>query len=149
MRGMGDVFTDEGEAKLFWWGGGEAHRRKREREWDERGWEEWEVEGEQLNGAATNDIGGDSGGIVEGEVDGVNVEGNGGNVGDVGEGGGREMDGEGNVGQVKEGALAEGGSLLERKPLRGGRRVKKSKMSEGEKEKLALYMAKWLGRGPT
>ena len=59
------------------------------------------------------------------------------------------MDGGGNVGQVKEGTLAEGGSLLGRKPLRGGRRVKKSKMSEGEKEKLALYMAKWLGRGPT
>ena len=34
-----------GERELFWWGGGEAHRRKREREWENDGWEEWEVIG--------------------------------------------------------------------------------------------------------
>ena len=58
--------------------------------------------------------------------------------------------GGGGGGQVEEGNLTEGGSRSRRKPLRGRRRgTKNSKMSEGEKERLALYMAKWLGRRPT
>ena len=35
----GGLTTPEGR-EMFWWGGGEAHRRKREREWEDSGWEE-------------------------------------------------------------------------------------------------------------
>ena len=62
---------------------------------------------------------------------------------------GKEMDGGSGGGQLEEGTLAGGVPLKRRKPLRGGRRGKNSTKSEGEKEKLALYMAKWLGRRPT
>ena len=42
-RGVG--IPSPWEREMFWWGGGEAHRRKREREWDKEGWEEWEMTG--------------------------------------------------------------------------------------------------------
>ena len=131
--------------------GGEAHRRKREREWDEKGWEEWVMEGEQLNDAAIGGNGGENGGEnVDVKSDGANGGEIEGNKRDVGDGEGREMDGGGCGGRVEEGALTEGGSRSRRKPLRGGRRgTKNKKMSEGEKERLALYMAKWLGKGST
>ena len=109
------------------------------------------MEREQLNGAAIGGNGGENGGDnVDGKSDGGNGGEIGGNERDVGDGEGREMDGGGGGGQVEEGALTEGGSHSRRKPLRGGRRGRKnSKLSEGEKERLALYMAKWLGKRPT
>ena len=39
--------TDGGGAELYWGGGGEAHRSKRRREWDEAGWEQFEMEEEE------------------------------------------------------------------------------------------------------
>ena len=50
-----------GESKLFWEGGGEALRGKRTREWEEMGWEEWEMTKEMNEG--------DGGKMVEEGVD--------------------------------------------------------------------------------
>ena len=42
-RGTGRILTEEEEASMFWSGGGEALRYKRQREWEEEAWGEYKV----------------------------------------------------------------------------------------------------------
>ena len=137
----GGLATEWEEAVLYWGGGGEALRRKRWREWDEGGWEQWELEEEEPkeNGSAVS-----TGGEVR-----LEMEGNGGHEGeiDVRGVGEREMNVEGD-GEIGGEPLAVGEAPKGRKPLRGRRRGGKRSTTKEEKERLALSMARWLGIKP-
>ena len=139
------ILTEEEEASMFWGGGGEALRSKRQREWEEEAWERYEVREEEEIGAmgampmdtakvgareAVNDI------VLEEDVVGEAMLEQWGNVGD--------MDGGGDVGEEEGGHVTV---VPERKPLRGKRRTKKSIRKEGER-RMANMMSNWLGTRP-
>ena len=125
-RGRGEMLSEWGEMKLFWEGGGEALRGRRAREWDERGWEEWEMlkEGERTFGE-------------EQEGDTLSV----GDGGKVAEG---EMDVRGDVGEVEVITPPVRSRPSKRVPLRGRRRGKLEGTVKEEAERLAKSMANWL-----
>ena len=171
-QGRGTIMSKEEERKIFWEGGGEAHRRKREREWEMYGWEEWEVletnpnhsgpgfPQEHLGGpvgegeGASTAMGEGVDGAAERHSEGMGeAKGNGKCKNDglndrVMEGaGGVEVDGSGGGGSKQRVKLAEGKPKSTRKPLRGMRRKgRKNSISEEEGERLALTMKRWLGR---
>ena len=147
--GEGRLQTWEEEGRIYRSGGGEALRCKRQREWEDWGWEELEVIEEEVVGAmpmreeemgAVTKCGGHTmeDNDVNGEV--MKMEGNEGKGANV-----ENMDGGGDVG-------VEGGRHVkeapDRKPLRGKRRGKRSIKKE-EEAKLASTMARWLGNRPT
>ena len=140
-RGQGRLWHDEEEGRRFWGGGGEALRRKREREWETEGWEEWNMV-EEERGAAPSEEEHVEGNVVMDKV-GEMMEGKRGEVGD-----GSENDGGGDGGREAEVTLHKGRPTSKRKPLRGRRRGKKNGLGEGEREKMALLLTKWMGTNP-
>ena len=121
----GGLATEWEEAVLYWGEGGEALRRKRWREWEEGGWEQWEWEEEEPteNGSA----------VAKGEEVRLEMEGNGGHEGeiDVRGVGEREMNVEGD-GEIGGEPLAVGEAPKGRKPLRGRRRGEEKHNKRGE-----------------
>ena len=135
-RGLGRLQTWEEEREMYWSGGGEALRCKRQREWEERGWEELELIEEEDKGTMPGED------VMVREDNAVNDE----NVKDVRENGGRmvDRDGGGDVGAERGRQVGE---EPKRKPLRGKRRGRKSIRGE-EAERMAATMARWLGTKP-
>ena len=139
-RGTGMMLTEEEEASMFWAGGGEALRCKRQREWEEGAWEEFGVTEEEARGdlpTYTDKLGVEevNVGLMEGEMNAkvIEMRGSGGMVGN--------MDG-GGCGMEEGGGQVTGES--KRKPLRGKRRSKRSIREEGER-KMANTLFNWLG----
>ena len=124
-----------GEAKLFWGGGGEGLRRKRIREWEEGGWEQWVVE---------EDVQGNKSAVTNGE-DRVGNEGhgwtgeNGCNEGKVGEMRVGVVDGGGDRRELVGATGAEGEPRAERKPSRGRRREEEENNKRGEEKDSPLH----------
>ena len=142
-RGGGRLMGREEERKLFWEGGGEAHRKRREREWEMYGWEEWEVletnpdhtgpgfpqehlggpVGEGEGASTAMGEGGDGAAEILGECERRGRTRDDGGSERVIEGnGGKEMDGGGRGGSKQRVKLTEGRPGSKRKPLRGRRR---------------------------
>ena len=141
--------TDGGGAELYWGGGGEAHRSKRRREWDEAGWEQFEMEEEEQRetGSAVTTGEDNHGEIMEGgqgERGSDVVERNGG----IGEMEGEVVDGGGDGAEIGGDNGTGGRPIAGRKPLRGRRRGKKKRKAQ-EEEKMANYMSRWLGNQDT
>ena len=110
--------------------GGQALRSKRCREWEDGGWEQWEImEEKPVSAVQIEDVDkscdGDANSVGKMEDMVVNEGGNGGEV----------------VGETLPGGEPKTG----RKPLRGKRRGKKGSITKEEKRRLALYMSRWLG----
>ena len=133
-RGEGELPTNREEAETFWHGGGQALRSKRCREWEDGGWEQWEIMEERSDSAVqtcTNVL------VQNESCDGdENSEGK---MEDM------VMDDGGNGGEVVGESLPGGEPKAGRKPLRGKRRGKKGSITKEEKKRLALYMSRWLG----
>ena len=112
-------------------------------EWDEAGWDLWEVKEEiqRETGSAETTEGENQDGLAEG--------GHGMNGVDIMEGSGemdnRVVDGGGDKTKIGGANDAGGRPKTWRKPLRGRRRGKKQSISKEEEERMAQCMFRWLG----
>ena len=137
-RGEGVPDIDGGGAELYC-------RCKRRREWDEAGWEQFEMEEEvqRETGSAVTTGEDNHGELMEGgqgERGNDVVERNGG----IGEMEGEVVDGGGDGAEIGGDNDTGGRPIAGRKPLRGRRRGKKQRKAQ-EEEKMANYMSRWLG----
>ena len=131
---------EQGEWEQNW---EEPHERgKRRREWDEGGWEVWEMEETGVAAKISGRM------QVRGSQAGESVRGNdGGKEGNEGVEGGR-VDVEGDGGDRERVNLTVKDQAPKRRALRGRRRGAKREAKDKEDKSLALSLAHWLVKNP-